>query len=233
MPRIRKVRPWEIVQNIRWLARLVAKIHHSGAAHSALEAPAASSGEWCDGQSPRGPTTGECPRTPTLRSPRVPVRTAGDWSRTTASPATRAGACSRQSGADDRVARRARPAYAWNWKMTAGRARSGRTPCLPERRRPDRKRIRAHQFVPGGSKPLSRRLRPAQSRYVFDRSTLSERCAPPAAAYTVKLPVYANRFRKRCPAAMSRTSPRVFRWLRNNPVSRYESRLTRKRGCPR
>src|SRR5271167_4744071 len=41
----------------------------------------------------------------------------------------------------------------------------------------------------------------AQSRYVFDRSTLVDERAPPAAAYTVAEPVYENRFKNDLPAA--------------------------------
>ncbi len=58
---------------------------------------------------------------------------------------------------------------------------------------------------------------------------MSDRIAPPAAAYTVKLPVYAKRFSTALPAARDRTRARSARWSRKRPVSRYASRLTQNR----
>jgi hypothetical protein len=54
-------------------------------------------------------------------------------------------------------------------------------------------------------------LRTAQSRYVRDMSTVVEATAPPAAAYTVAVPVYANKFRNRLPAAIRPSRARVRR----------------------
>ena len=69
-------------------------------------------------------------------------------------------------------------------------------------------------------------LRRAQSRYVADMSTVHVVRAPHAAACTVAVPVYANKFRKSPPAAISPTMWRVSRWSRKMPVSTYPARST-------
>ena len=68
--------------------------------------------------------------------------------------------------------------------------------------------------------PLASRLRRAHSRYVAERSTVVDAGEPPARAFTVIVPVYAKRLRKRRPPASVRTSRRVRRWSMNRPVSR-------------
>ena len=56
--------------------------------------------------------------------------------------------------------------------------------------------------------------------------------APPVAAATVKLPVYAKRLSIRLPVLAARTWARVYRWSRKSPVSTRSERLTMKRIGP-